>query len=106
MLSPTFKVRDFSIADIQPYPIRLRWKAAIEGEDGYTHHVQMQLTLYYTQFPILCHRDMTVFKEGDQLYHSKMLRYYRKEPFRLDASYLHPDQIPYPNPFIGKCSVR
>lgn len=34
MLSPTFKVRDFSITDIQPYPIQLRWQAAMEGEEG------------------------------------------------------------------------
>lgn len=34
MLSPTFKVRDFNIADIQPYPIKLRWQAAMEGEEG------------------------------------------------------------------------
>ena len=34
MLSPTFKVRDFSITDIQPYPIRLQWQTFIEGEDG------------------------------------------------------------------------
>lgn len=34
MLSPTFKVRDFSISDIQPYPIRLQWQSAMEDEDG------------------------------------------------------------------------
>ena len=34
MLSPTFKVRDFNITDIQPYPIKLRWQAAMEGEEG------------------------------------------------------------------------
>ena len=34
MLSPTFKVRDFNITDIQPYPIKLRWQTAMEGEEG------------------------------------------------------------------------
>ena len=34
MLSPAFKVRDFSITDIQPYPIQLKWQAPMEGEDG------------------------------------------------------------------------
>lgn len=34
MLSPTFKVRDFSISDIQPYPIRLQWQSAMEDEEG------------------------------------------------------------------------
>lgn len=33
MLSPTFKVRDFSVADIQPYPIQLKWQAPMDGED-------------------------------------------------------------------------
>lgn len=34
MLSPTFKVRDFSVADIQPYPIQLKWQTAMDGEVG------------------------------------------------------------------------
>ena len=38
MLSPTFKVRDFSISDIQPYPIRLQWQTFIEGEDGFVKY--------------------------------------------------------------------
>ena len=27
ILSPTFKVREFSVTDIQPYPINLKWAA-------------------------------------------------------------------------------
>lgn len=34
MLSPTFKVRDFSVTDIQPYPIKLKWHTSMEGEEG------------------------------------------------------------------------
>lgn len=34
ILSPAFKVRDFSISDIQPFPIKLKWQAAMEGEEG------------------------------------------------------------------------
>ena len=34
MLSPTFKVRDFSVADNQPYPVQLKWQTAMEGEVG------------------------------------------------------------------------
>ena len=34
MLSPTFKVRDFTVADIQPYPVQLKWQTAIDGECG------------------------------------------------------------------------
>ena len=34
MLSPTFKVRDFSVTDTQPYPIQLKWKTSMDGEVG------------------------------------------------------------------------
>lgn len=33
MLSPTFKVRDFSITDIQPYPIKIVYKAVKTDEE-------------------------------------------------------------------------
>lgn len=38
MLSPTFKVRDFSVCDIQPYPIQLKWQAPLKGDSGYIHN--------------------------------------------------------------------
>lgn len=84
MLSPTFKVRDFKIEDIQPYPIMLKWRAAMEGEEG----------------------EMVVFKEGDAIYHSKVLSFYRKEPFELEACYQYPNNIPYLNPIIGNFRVK
>jgi molecular chaperone DnaK (HSP70) len=34
MLSPTFKVRDFSVTDIQFYPVQLKWQTAMDGEVG------------------------------------------------------------------------
>ena len=34
MLSPTFKVRDFAVQDIQPYPIKLKWQAPMDDTDG------------------------------------------------------------------------
>merc|ERR1712098_329764 len=36
ILSPTFKVREFSVTDLQPYPIKLVWDNAggIEGAQG------------------------------------------------------------------------
>lgn len=33
MLSPAVRVRDFSVTDIQPYPIKLTWEP-VEGEQG------------------------------------------------------------------------
>lgn len=34
MLSPAVRVRDFSVTDIQPYPLKLTWDAT-QGEEGY-----------------------------------------------------------------------
>ena len=47
-------------------------------------------------------REMVVFKEGDTIYHSKILSFFRKESFALEASYAHPNKIPYPTPLIGE----
>ena len=33
------------------------------------------------------HREMVVFNQGDVIYHSKMLSFYRKENFDLEAVY-------------------
>lgn len=33
MLSPAVRVRDFSVTDIQPYPIKLMWDPT-QGEEG------------------------------------------------------------------------
>ena len=49
---------------------------------------------------------MVVFKEGDQIYHSKVLSFYRKQPFDLVATYQKPSLLPYPTPAIGTFSVR
>ena len=45
--------------------------------------------------------DMIVYKEGDSIYHSKILTFYRNEPFDLYAKYQFADLIPYPDPNIG-----
>lgn len=34
MLSPAVRVRDFSVTDIQPYPLKLTWDPT-QGEEGY-----------------------------------------------------------------------
>jgi len=64
MLSPTFKVREFSIQDVQPYGIRLRWQDE-SGNNG----------------------DMEVFPKNHQVPFSKLLSFYRLNPFSLTAEY-------------------
>ncbi|XP_026331704.1 97 kDa heat shock protein-like isoform X2 [Hyposmocoma kahamanoa] len=80
MLSPAVRVRDFSITDVQPYAVRLAWDAA-RGEDG----------------------DMEVFPAFHAAPFSKMLTFYRKEPFTVSAYYS--DQVPFPDTFIGQWSI-
>ncbi|XP_035681259.1 heat shock 70 kDa protein 4-like isoform X2 [Branchiostoma floridae] len=79
MLSPTFRVREFSVTDVVPFPISLSWKAAID-EEG----------------------DMEVFTKNHAAPFSKMLTFYRKDPFTLQARYSLPNDIPHPDPVIGK----
>ncbi|XP_014355991.2 97 kDa heat shock protein isoform X1 [Papilio machaon] len=81
MLSPAVRVREFSVSDVQPYAVRLAWDAA-RGEDG----------------------DMEVFPAFHAAPFSKMLTFYRKEPFSVSAYYS--DQVPYPDNFIGQWNIR
>ena len=42
-----------------------------------------------------------VYKEGDAIFHSKMLSFFRKEPFTLEASYASSVDLPVPDREIG-----
>lgn len=46
--------------------------------------------------------DMIVFKEGDNIGVSKLLTFYRKEPFYIQAEYADPLVVPCANPIIGE----
>lgn len=79
MLSPAVRVRDFSVTDVQPYPIKLSWDASM-GEDT--------------------EGEMEVFPANHPTPFSKLLTFYRREPFAIRASYS--ENVPYPVPEIGK----
>lgn len=49
---------------------------------------------------------MIVFKEGDHIGVSKMLTFYRKEPFFLQAEYADPLTVPCKNHVIGVCMLN
>lgn len=76
MLSPTFKVREFSVTDLQPYPIRLLWETG----------------------------DMEIFPRNHEVPFSKMLTFHQVEPFTITCKYN--GDIPYPDPFIGSFTVK
>lgn len=79
MLSPAVRVRDFSVTDVQSYPIYLSWEVSM-GEEG--------------------QGDMEVFPLNHPVPFSKMLTFYRREPFCLRAYYLN--DVPYPEKKIGE----
>lgn len=65
MLSPTFKVKDFQITDIQPYPIKIVYKVAKTDEDSQTE-------IYPRFHPTPFVRQLT---------------FYRTEPFTIEVHY-------------------
>lgn len=89
ILSPTFRVRDFNIMEAQPYSITLSWQL---GKDN--------------QVTDESDNTMEVFPKFHQIPFSKMLTFYRKDPFQLEARYTHEKDIPIPHPFIGAFKVN
>ena len=87
ILSPVFRVRDFSIHDIVNYPIEFNWEQSPDIPDEDT--------------------SLTVFNKGNVMPSTKILTFYRKHPFDLEARYAKPDMLPGKmNPWIGRFSVK
>ncbi|KAM0354079.1 hypothetical protein ACHAPU_001114 [Fusarium lateritium] len=87
ILSPVFRVRDFSVQDIISYPIEFAWEKAPDIPDEDT--------------------SLTVFNKGNVMPSTKILTFYRKQPFDLEARYAQPEQLPgKTNPWIGRFSVK
>ena len=87
ILSPAFKVRDFAVQDIVNYPIEFSWEKDADIPDEDT--------------------SLTVFNKGNVLPSTKILTFYRKQPFDLEARYAVPDDLPGKiSPFIGRFSVK
>ena len=87
ILSPVFRVRDFAIHDIVNYPIEFTWEKSPDIPDEDT--------------------SLTVFNKGNVMPSTKILTFYRKEPFNLEAKYAKPEELPgRMNPWIGRFSVK
>lgn len=78
MLSPTFKVRDFTVLECCSHSLTLQWKDPTQGEST-----------------------MEIFPLHHQAPFSKMLTFYRKESFALHAAYTNPAEVAYKNPSVG-----
>lgn len=87
ILSPVFRVRDFSVHDIVTYPIEFIWEQSPEIPDEDT--------------------SLTVFNKGNVMPSTKILTFYRKQPFHLEAQYAKPELLPGKiKPWIGRFSVK
>jgi heat shock protein 4 len=87
ILSPVFRVRDFAVQDIVNYPIEFGWEKAPDIPDEDT--------------------SLTVFNKGNVMPSTKILTFYRKQPFDLEARYAKPEELPGRiNPWIGRFSVK
>ncbi|KAM8975771.1 heat shock protein 105 kDa [Pelodytes ibericus] len=84
ILSPAFKVREFSVTDVVPYSISMKWSTEADEAEG-IHEV---------------------FSKNHAAPFSKVLTFYRKNPFHLEAFYSEPATIPYPESKIGQFVVQ
>jgi len=87
ILSPVFRVRDFSVHDIVSYPIEFTWEKSPDIPDEDT--------------------SLTVFNKGNIMPSTKILTFYRKQPFDLESRYAKPELLPGKTaPWIGHFSVK
>ncbi|CAG8487357.1 7527_t:CDS:2 [Scutellospora calospora] len=86
ILSPVFKVREFTVQDITPYPIKITWDRIPEIPDEES--------------------ELVVFQKSNIIPSTKILTFYRKEPFDIEAYYSEPDKVPCSNSWVGKFSIK
>ncbi|KAL0957003.1 hypothetical protein HGRIS_003104 [Hohenbuehelia grisea] len=87
MLSPIFRVRDFHMHDIAHYPVKLQWTRTPEDPEEDT--------------------ELVVFPKGNGIPSTKVLTFYRKEPFDIEAFYAEPDNLPGGiNPWIARFTAK
>uniref|UniRef100_A0A8C1A8E8 Heat shock protein 4 like n=1 Tax=Cyprinus carpio carpio TaxID=630221 RepID=A0A8C1A8E8_CYPCA len=84
ILSPAFKVREFSITDAVPFPITLRWKSPTDESVG----------------------ECEVYSKNHAAPFSKVITFHKKEPFDLEAFYSSPHELPYPDSRIGRFTIQ
>ncbi|KAJ1731647.1 adenyl-nucleotide exchange factor sse1, partial [Coemansia biformis] len=83
--SPAFRVREFAINDITAHPIRFKWEAANGSDDT----------------------NLDVFTHNNPIPSTKMLTFYRKQAFAIEAEYADPTRLPPgTNPWISRFDVK
>eukprot|EP00898_Chlorokybus_atmophyticus_P007497 jgi/Chlat1/7749/Chrsp66S07221 len=74
MLSPAFKVREFEVIDVYPYSVSFTWTNSGDAGNALSTTV--------------------VFPKGNPIPSTKMLTFYRNDPFTIEAHYTDPKELP------------
>ncbi|KAJ2042097.1 adenyl-nucleotide exchange factor sse1, partial [Coemansia sp. S16] len=83
--SPVFRVRDFAVNDITAHPIRFKWEDANGSDDT----------------------SLDVFARYNPIPSTKMLTFYRKQAFAIEAEYADPTQLPPgTNAWISRFDIK
>lgn len=86
-LSPVFRVREFAVHDVTPYPIKVMWEKEPGNPDEDT--------------------ELVVFPQENPIPSTKILTFYRKGPFELEARYQEGAALPKGiNPWVGKFTIK
>lgn len=86
ILSPVFRVREFHVHDANMYPIKFTWEKVPDVDED---------------------TELVVFNPNNPIPSTKILTFYRKEPFAIEAYYAQPEQLPAGiNPWIGRFQIK
>lgn len=86
ILSPVFRVREFHVHDANMYPIKVTWEKVPDVDEE---------------------TELVVFNPNNPIPSTKILTFYRKEPFAIEAYYANPEQLPAgTNPWIGRFQIK
>ncbi|CCL98188.1 uncharacterized protein FIBRA_00182 [Fibroporia radiculosa] len=87
MLSPVFRVREFSMTDIASYSVKVQWERQQDDQDDDT--------------------ELIVFPKGNNVPSTKVLTFYRKNAFDIEAQYADPATLPGGiNPWIARFTAK
>jgi heat shock protein 4 len=86
ILSPVFRVREFHVHDANMYPIKVTWDKVPDVDEE---------------------TELVVFNPNNPIPSTKILTFYRKEPFAIEAHYAKPEMLPAgTNPWIGRFQIK
>lgn len=90
MLSPVFRVREFSVNDINLYGIKATWELPSSLPEGETDETEIE-----------------AFPSKNAIPSTKILTFYRKDPFDVQLVYSNPSALPNGiNPWISKATIK